>query len=128
MDDVRLSSFKGAPRRVDGEFEINPFTEDDLSGLDDIDANIEAKRIIIRGSSILRDGSPVSQNNTVTVSNFLYIGRTAVAGHGTFSYDIMVSNDNTDMEKLDSILGPKVWLKGNAKLYIDNHGGDPAYK
>lgn len=128
MDDVRLSSFKGAPRRVDGEFEINPFTEDDLSGLDDIDANIEAKRIIIRGSSILRDGSPVSQNNTVTVSNFLYIGRTAVAGHGTFSYDIMVSNDNTDMEKLDSILGPKVWLKGDAKLYIDNHGGDPAYK
>ena len=128
MDDVRLSSFKGAPRRVDGEFEINPFTEDDLSGLDDIDANIEAKRIIIRGSSILRDGSPVSQNNTVTVSNFLYIGRTAVAGHGTLSYDIMVSHDNTDMEKINSILGPKVWLKGDAKLYIDNHGGDPAYK
>ena len=51
-----------------------------------------------------------------------------MAGHGTFSYDIMVSNDNTDMEKLDSILGPKVWLKGDAKLYIDNHGGDPAYK
>ena len=107
MDDVRLSSFKGAPRRVDGEFEINPFTEDDLSGLDDIDANIEAKRIIIRGSSILRDGSPVSQNNTVTVSNFLYIGRTAVGGQGKPSSDITVSPDTTNMEKPNSLLFSK---------------------
>lgn len=128
LDDVMLSSLKGAPGRVK-TIEINPFAEDDLYRLCDIDADIDAATIIIRGSSILQNKTPVSRNNIVTVSSFLYIGRKLRKNiFNRFRNDIMVSRDNTDKKKLESILGPKVLLDGEAKLYIDNHGGDPAYK
>ena len=47
LNDVRLSSLKGAPKQVGVVFEINPFMEDDLSALKEIDTDIKAPVIII---------------------------------------------------------------------------------
>lgn len=110
LNDVRLSSLKGAPKQVGVMFEINPFMEDDLSALKEIDTDIKAPVIIIRGSSILRDGSPVSRNNTVTVSRKLCIGKKIIIGPAFIDSIIIVSANNTDKKKLVSILGPKVTL------------------
>ena len=110
LNDVRLSSLKGAPKQVGVTFEINPFMEDDLSALKEIDTDIKAPNIIIRGSSILRDGSPVSQNNTVTVSRMLRIEKKIIIGPYSPDSIIIVSANNTDKKKLMSILGPKVTL------------------
>lgn len=109
LNDVRLSSLKGAPKQVGVKFEINSFMEDDLSALKEIDTDIKAPTITIRGSSILRDGSPVSRNNTVNVSDLLRIEKKIILGPA-FLDPIIVSANNTDKKKLVSILGPKVTL------------------
>lgn len=129
LNDVRLSSLKGAPKQVGKKFEIIPFKKNDLSALKEIDTDIKAPNIIIRGSSILRDGSPVSRNNTVNVSDLLYIGKKITnKSADKFSFDIEVTGDTTDKKTLVSILGPKVKLWKKAKLHVDDNHSDPAYK